>query len=762
MKLSPKITSKTYYIYLPKSLKLNLLRRTWLSFLVLTIILTPIAGILWNPEHNTAQADTAVYGFAKQIGGTGSDQGIFLSIDSSGNIYSTGFFTGTVDFDPGAGTSNLVSAGSSDIFISKLDSDGDFVWAKAMGGTGLDGGRSLSIDSSGNVYITGYFNGTADFDPGSGTFNLTSAGSYEIFILKLDSNGDFVWAKAMGSTGIEFGNSLSIDSSGNIYITGNFTGTVDFDPGAGASNLISAGSQDIYISKQDSDGDFVWAKAMGGTGGDQGLSLSIDSSDNIYTTGYFDGTADFDPGAGTSNLVSAGSNDIFVSKLDSDGNFVWAKSIGTTNLDTGSSISNDSSDNVYTTGYFDGTADFDPGAGTSNLTSVGGQDIYISKLDSDGDLVWAKNMGSAGSDQGKSVSIDSTDNVYTTGLFTFTADFDPGAGMSDLTTAGSNDVFISKLDSSGDFVWAKSMGGTVGDFGNSLIIDSSDNVYSTGYFQGTADFDPGAGTSNLTSAGGNDIYVSKLSPLDDPTVTVSSTSLVTQDSATLNGNITSLGGPENSATRGFEYGLTDSYGTTITQSDGSYTTGAFSAEVTGLACSTTYYFRAFATNSSGTGYSSGSSQSTAGCPSSGSHSNASQAQNQSPVVVPSPTPTTPTIDLLSPASPGSPSNPLNPKSPTNSTLIPSTERFLRNLGFGSSGEDVKRLQQFLNVNEYTLNNTGAGSPSNETTFFGPRTKAAVKVFQETFASQILAPLGLTRGTGFFGESTRGFVNSLLP
>ena len=759
--MGPKITSKTYYIYLSKSLRLNLYRRTWLSFLILTIILTPIVGLLWNPQNNTALADTAIYGFAKGVGGTGFENGYSVSLDSSGNIYTTGAFQGTADFDPGAGTSNLVSAGSNDIFILKLDSDGDFVWAKSMGGTSSDVGNSISIDSNGDVYATGYFNDTADFDPGAGTSNLVSAGSNDIFILKLDSDGDFVWAKSMGGTSTDVGNFLSIDSDDNIYTTGYFQDTVDFDPGAGTSNLVSGGLQDVFILKLDLDGELVWAKSIGGTGIDIAQSLYIDSDDDIYTVGRFASTVDFDPGAGTSNLASVGGLDVFILKLDTDGEFVLAKAMGGAGNDIGNSISIGSDGGIYTAGQFTGTADFDPGAGTSNLVSAGSTDIFISKLDTDGDFVWAKSVGGTGGDTGTSLGTDSSGNVYTTGGFSATVDFDPGAGTSNLVSAGTTDIFILKLDSGGDFVWVKSMGGTGDDYGNFLKSDSSGNIYINGYFSATVDFDPGAGTSNLVSVGNADVFIFKLIQVVPPTVATSEASGVSREEATLNGDITSTGG-EDATERGFEYGLTNGYGTTLSQTDDPYSTGAFFETLTELPCSTQYYFRAYATNSEGTAYGSETTFSTLSCTSSGSHSNASQAQNQSPVVVPTTTPTTPTIDLLSPVSLGPSDNPLNPKSSTNSALIPSTERFLRNMGLGSTGEDVKKLQQFLNINEYVVSTIGAGATNQETTFFGPRTKQAVKVFQEYFASQILTPLGLTQGTGYFGESTRAFVNSLLP
>ena len=456
----------------------------------------------------TARAQNLVW--ARSLGGTNQDQGNSVAVDGAGNVYTTGSFAGTADFDPGPGTTNLTSAGSTDIFVSKLDASGSFVWAVRMGGTGIDVGYWLAVDGSGNVYTTGYFNGTADFDPGPGTTSLTSAGSADIFVSKLDASGSFVWARSLGGTGTDVGNSVAVDGSGNVYTTGFFNGTADFDPGAGTANLTSAVNFDIFVSKLDASGSFVWARSLGGTVDDYGNSVAVDGSGNVYTTGFFGGTVDFDPGPGTTNLTSVGGKDIFVSKLDASGSFVWARSLGGTSDDTGYWLAVDGSGNVYTTGIFQGTVDFDPGPGTTNLTSAGSNDIFVSKLDASGSFVWAVRMGGTGNDVGFSVAVDGSGNVYTTGFFVGTVDFDPGTGTTNLTSAGGGDIFVSKLNTSGSFVWAVRMGGTVDDIGNSVAVDGSGNVYTTGTFRGTVDFDPGTGTTNLTSAGSDDIFLSKL------------------------------------------------------------------------------------------------------------------------------------------------------------------------------------------------------------------------------------------------------------
>ena len=464
----------------------------------------------------TANAQDVVLDWAKQIGGTDADLSYAITVDATGNIYTTGYFAGTVDFDPGVGVFNLTAIGNGDIFISKLDTSGNFIWAKQLGGSNFEFGLSITLDKVGNIYTTGYFSGTVDFDPGASSYNLTSLGGGEAFISKLDTSGNFVWAKQFSGVGDSLGTSLSLDNLGNVYATGYFDQTVDFDPNEGIFDITSLGSLDIYILKLDSSGNFAWAKKIGGADMDEGVDIKADNSgSNIYITGAFRGTVDFDPNGGVFNLVSSGGRDIYISKLDASGNFVWAKKIGGSDADRGHSIALDNSNNyVYVAGEYSGTTDFDPGTGTLNLTSAGGQDSFVTKLDVLGNFVWARGMGGAHPEEpANCIQLDSAGDVIVTGWFSVTSDFNPGIEIYNLSSAGMNDAYIAKLDTAGNFVWAKRLGGTSYDDAWSLAIDSSDNIYTTGSFSETADFDSGTGTFNLTSAGGDsDAFIHKMRP----------------------------------------------------------------------------------------------------------------------------------------------------------------------------------------------------------------------------------------------------------
>jgi hypothetical protein len=403
------------------------------------------------------------------------------------------------------------------IFLTLTTDAQNFLWASQIGGLGVSKGTSVVTDVNGNVYTTGYFSGTADFDPGPGTFTIASFGNRDVFVTKLDPSGKLVWAKKIGDAGNDEANGIAIDALGDIYITGSHQGA-DFDPGPGSVFLISNGGLDAFVCKLNSLGNLVYAKSWGGTLSDVGLAIAIDASNNVHTTGYYQGAnVDFDPGAGTYTLSAANTNaEIFVSKLDATGNFLWAKSMGGTGIDQGTSIALDASGNVYTTGYFAGTADFDPGVGVTSYSTatVSNQDVFISKLDVTGNFVWAKQFtGSSGGRLAYGIALDALGDVYTTGNFNNNTDFDPSAAFFTLMPISPNntEIFISKLTSAGNFVWAKKIGDTGFDRGYAIDVDAGNNVYITGYFQDSPDFDPGTGTFSLTASGtSTDAFITKL------------------------------------------------------------------------------------------------------------------------------------------------------------------------------------------------------------------------------------------------------------
>jgi Glucodextranase, domain B/Beta-propeller repeat len=325
--------------------------------------------------------------WAKRAGGSGTDRGVSIAVDGSGYASVTGWFNGSATFGQGqASQATLTAAGSDEIFIAQYDSSGMLQWARRAGGSGLDQGAGIAVDSAGNVYVTGFFNGSATFAPGQANqTTLTTAGDRDMFVAKYDFIGTLVWARRSGGTGADRGFSIAVDGSGNSYVTGLFNGTATFGPGQpNQTTLTSAGSDDIFVAQYDSNGALQWVKRAGGTGSDGGLGIAVDGSGNSYVTGFFSVSATFAPGqANQTTLTSAGARDIFMVKYDSAGLLQWAKQAGAggTNYDQGLGLVVDGSGNVYGVGYFNGTATFGQGeANQTALTSAGGADIFVAKF----------------------------------------------------------------------------------------------------------------------------------------------------------------------------------------------------------------------------------------------------------------------------------------------------------------------------------------------------------------------------------------------
>lgn len=455
-----------------------------------------------------SNSQNPVFQWAKAFGDTSLSVFSYQSVlDSYGNIYITGDFQGTPDFDPGPGTYTLSSNGVSDFFILKLDSAGNFVWVRSVGGTGLDEAHGITTDAYSNLYITGVFRYTVDFDPGPGTNMVTANGASDGFILKLDASGNFIWIKQMGVGVVP--ELVKLDQTNNIYLAGDFPYTADFDPSPTTYTL----SPGTFMEKLDPSGNFIWAESISSTSSGNVSAMALDIAGNMYVTGYYGATTDFDPGPGLYNLTPAGSTDSYVCKLDVNGNLVWAKSVGGMGSDYSFSIALDNLNNVYHTGRYQLTADFDPGSGTYNLTSAGGIDIYVSKLDNSGNFIWAKSVGGPfGGDQPSSIAVDTVGSAYITGGYSGTCDFDPGPATYTIgSTPSSINTFIMKLDNAGGFVWAKNIEGPHFNYGSYIMVDRDENIFTLGGFQDMTDFDPEVTTYTITSLGGRDSFIHKMS-----------------------------------------------------------------------------------------------------------------------------------------------------------------------------------------------------------------------------------------------------------
>ena len=375
--------------------------------------------------------------------------------------------------------------------VLSAQTDPQWLWASRAGSMGNDDGYGISRDNAGNLYCTGYFLDTAQF----GGTHLTTSGSNDIYVAKLDHSGNWLWAVRAGGTGSDKGMVISTDGDGNSYVTGYFSGIADF----GTFTLTSSGQEDIFVAKLDSSGNWLWVNRAGGTGEDFGNSAIIDNG-FCYLTGYFVGTATF----GILSLSSTGSGDIFVARLDTNGNWLWVRRAGGTGWDEGGGVSLDASGNCYVTGYFHTSALF----GTLTLTGSG-WDIFVTKLDPDGNWIWANSAGGSGTEGGWSISTDDNGNSNGAGQFQYSASF----GATTLNCLGSQDIYVARLDSSGNWLWAKRAGGAYVDYsiytdaGCWVVLENGGTCFVTGYYYGT---DSDFGSIVLPNWGLYNLFVTKL------------------------------------------------------------------------------------------------------------------------------------------------------------------------------------------------------------------------------------------------------------
>jgi hypothetical protein len=447
-------------------------------------------------------ANAQVYNNVFKIQSSETEQGMRITNDKAGNVITTGSFGGAADFDPSNNSESLAPGSlSEDIYIAKYDASLNFIWARKFSTGGSGTPYSLATDASNNIIIGGD----------------KSSNNRDGFVSKYDANGNLTWSISIGGTNKDVVYGVQTDDAKFIYVTGYFSNTVDFDPGAGTYTLSSKGGRDIFLAKYDSTGKLRWAFNTGGpisTAYEEGGQDIAISGADIYLTGNFEGLADFDASAGTGTLQSNGSLDMFIAKYDTSGSFIWAKSMGSNNKhDFSYALDLDASDNIYITGGFEETVDFDPSAASFTLASLSvlAQDIFVAKYNSSGLFQWAFQVGGNTSVDDHAFDIDVTPSgdIYICGEVWGPADFDPSPATYNINP--SNDqIFFARYTNTGALTWAFDIGSTSGngsaDNGYGVHCASTGSVYVTGDYSGTADFNPLAGTATLSSSG-SDAFV---------------------------------------------------------------------------------------------------------------------------------------------------------------------------------------------------------------------------------------------------------------
>ncbi|MFH0866322.1 MAG: gliding motility-associated C-terminal domain-containing protein [Bacteroidota bacterium] len=458
-------------------------------------------------------------------GGPSGDKGTDLDIDAAGNLYVSGYYnvgqpaSMTINF----GSINPPTDWGKEGFLAKITSAGTWTWVNAAIGGWDERVLGLCVDRvNGYVYATGCTWYSTTFGSCSGTF---PGSADEIFVGKFDLNGNCIWLVGAGGDSDDHGYDLITDNQGNIYLTGfisdeYFSGTPAIFGSLTAS--VAMGDSTAFVAKMSPAGVFQWVKTFEGIDGERDNRIAIDSLSNVYIAGGFWGTKSF----GSSVVTSNGGVDIFVVKFDSSGNQVWVKTTGSTYDDRANAITVDKYNDVYVTGEFRDVVPF--GYDTiNNHGGPSGRDIFVAKMKTDGNWVWAKRAGStSGGDRGNRIVSNIKGDLFVTGQFSDTAEF---GGSITLNNTDLLQIFVASIDTSGTWKWALQGGGLGDDRGNGIACYDSCLVYACGYYPDNAQF----GSLSLSSMGGKDVFVASISGAM-ASVTSSDTTICSGDSTTLN------------------------------------------------------------------------------------------------------------------------------------------------------------------------------------------------------------------------------------
>lgn len=402
-----------------------------------------------------------------------------VALDGTGNMVVAGTFEGTINFG-GAGD-ELTSADGEDVFVATLAPDGSHLWSKSFGGAGAQRAQGLDIDVIGNVVLTGSFENAVNF--GAGGDELTSAGATDVFVARLDPDGNHLASVSFGDAAEQDAQAMVVTPCGDLVVVGSFSGTVNF--GSAGDELDAGGGQELFIARFLPDGGYLWSMAVGDPVGAESFhSVSADIDGNVLLVGQFAGDLDF----GGDTLSSQGGTDVFVAKLGPGGAHLWSHGYGDGADQGARGVVIDNQSFILVTGLFDGTINF--GAAGDELSSQGGADVFVTKLDSDGTHLWSQRYGD-GAEQGgddMAVAVDWRGSIVIAGGFAGAMDI---AGQS-LSSAGGQDVYLAKLGSDGTGLWAQSFGDGDEQVGTSLAVGSDRVIVLTGGYAGAVDFGGGA------------------------------------------------------------------------------------------------------------------------------------------------------------------------------------------------------------------------------------------------------------------------------
>lgn len=467
----------------------------------------------------SAFSQSLIHEWSMPYGGNNNQYLQTIAGNGSGEIVSVGFFNAEFFYEDADDLNIITSNGDDDIFIQKTTSDGDVIWAKGIGGTGKEYGFDNFVDATGNIYITGNFQNTVDFDPNEGVYELTALGTGpDIFVLKLNANGELIWAKSFSGTGYDYGKSITVDSTGNIYLAGDFQNTVDFDPNAGVTNLTSNGLDDIFLLKLDEDGNLIWVNSYGGSMRDNGKLLALDDFGDVILAGTFQDSVNFNTGGDVSRLTAVADNDVYILKVEPNGTFDWVKQLGGTEIEDVLALETNAEGAIIIGGYYIGEVDLDPNESELIFSSPDRFAGYVTELNKDGELNVAQTFSSSGYIMVNQLLVTENQDIYVGGFFTNSAGIETPVGVPSFVSEGETDAFLAVYDQNHDFKWSGQISGAAIVTLQGIELGEDDNIYLGGSFSGTIDTDPNLTTTTISGVG-NEIFLTKL---DASTLTIQS------------------------------------------------------------------------------------------------------------------------------------------------------------------------------------------------------------------------------------------------
>lgn len=398
--------------------------------------------------------------WSRSYGGSQPDRLLDMAFDPAGNVYVTGYVQGLVVLNDDGDTLSQGAVGNHDIILHKYSPQGELLWSRAWAASGSDEGRALSIDSEGNLYLTGIFEGVMNFGSYEEPIILETEGwGSDAFLMKINQEGTVQWARGLGGEFASTGNGVAVADDGHVVVCGRFLDSLKVSPPLpGFEPQAGSDGNRIFMIKFSDEGDFMWLHRLGGAAGMAPKSFKATPDGGFVMAGDFIGTLLLsNPGHPSGSFASFTSltSDLYLAKYDAGGYFEWGRSIGNEGWEFMQDIAVFPNGDIAATGSFTNLIQFGEEEGEHVLNSVNNSDIFIARLSAEGNTLWAHSAGSPGSDEGLCVTVDNSLNVHIGGVFRQVMGFSNGDDFTvEAAGAVQLDAFLASYSPEGDFIWA--------------------------------------------------------------------------------------------------------------------------------------------------------------------------------------------------------------------------------------------------------------------------------------------------------------------